>query len=467
MGWSDGWGTNDSSGWGGLDGGGTSFGGGGFTDSTDTSSSMDDTTDKWGSWGSLNNSIGYDPSKSGWNDYSSPPSSWNDYGSKYDWNKDYGGFVDSSGFDWGDYNPNNVGMLSFNRPNSMFDISYGNSGYSPFSGSGYALTEETYSPGMFGGLTTPQPMGLKAPTTTDELGRTVNVAPVTAKYKSPFDVTYNDMQDRYNNNVVNTRYEQDPITTAANAMRTVGKYGSLANPALGISGIVGNVVDMANRSSYGLPNDYSGIAGSVASNLVGGGLGGMTLGNLTSAGVKDMQNTGSFGDEFGSGMAKGLLGMTLGQFGPLGSLANMGLGDMLKTGLGVYGAYNTNRLMKDYAGKADVTGRLGQLQQNLYANKASNPVYRNDLEQARREAIAAMSAQGKLGSGARVTAASKLAENSADRNFQNYAQSYLQNMGNQYNVESQNNLNVLRGKLAQQQMLQRSLMDMADSEGWL
>lgn len=456
MGWFD----SDSSGW---DSGPSGFDSG-FGDSPSTAT---DTTDKFGSWGDLNNSLGYDSSKSGWNDYSGGSGSWNDYGSKYDWNSDFTGLGDSSGTNWGDFNFNDVGLLNYNRPNSMFDLSAGSLRSLNPQPSGYTTSDNYTTDGFYGLSGTPSSMSIRSPTTTDQWGREVNITPAAAKYKSPYDITYNDMQDEFNNRNVYGRYQNNPLTQLSSSLQTVGKYGSLVNPSAAIAGPVGSLLDMGVRSHYGLPNDYSSLGGSLANAAVGGGIGGMTLGNLTSAGIKSYQNTGEFGPSFGEGMGRGLTSMVLGQFGPLGQLANMGLGDWLKTGVGAYNAYKTNQMVKDFERGNDVTGQLANLQQSLYANKASNPVYKADLDQARNEAIAALSAQGKLGSGSRVTAATRLAEESANRQFQTYAQNYLQNMGNQYATQSQNNLNNLKAKLAQQQMNQKYLMDFANEQGWL
>lgn len=442
MGLFDGWGGNDS----------------GFSGDTstgfDSGSSSNSTTGGLG-FGGSNFGLGGGTTNSSSLDSGS-------FGSNSGFDGGYGLGGDSGFSGFGKYDPADYGSIGFSpdfdyNQNSQFGNNYSQFNLGNLANLDYSNpfnSGMTTSPvdGFLGLSNKPTGLGLRNYTVKDDItGQQVEAAPVDTKFKSMYDVTYDPVQSDYNNRVVQNRYDDNPLTKVANALGLVGQYGSLVNPAAAPAGLVGGLMNMGLRGYYGLPNDYSGLAGSVANNVVGGGMGGMLAGSLANAGVRDYQNTGDFGDTLGKNVIGGISSGVLGQFGPYGQLANMGIQNLMKMGLGAYNQYATNKAVKEAGSDTDVAGRMN----SLYANKANNSVYRNDLDNSRNEMIAALAAQGKLGSGSRVVAAGKLAGQNADKQFQNYAT----NMQNAYNQNAQYALQNMQAKLAKQNQLSNLLMD--------
>lgn len=457
-----GWGSDGDSG---DDGFGGGFGGGGF--GSDSSSDGGYGNDSYGSIGNSMGSVG-----------SSDGSSGGDYGSygmdSYGFGNTLGttgqsnfgslGYGNDYGSSFGNYGTSSMdnplgsfGNLSeygldtsYSTPNSLFGIaSYGSAPTQygtdvGFLGSGIKSIAQQAADQTKEGISSPTIAGWG------------EVTPTTAKYGSLDSALANPEQSKINQ-VVGYRYSNDPATQAAKALGIIGQFGALANPAFGIASPVGAAVDAYAREKYGMPQNTQGMLGSIGTALgaQAGPLGSIMGNSLGQTAGASLSGNAPAGETFGRSMFGNIantIGSVLGGSiaGPVGAkLGSMTLGDLAKVAMAAQTISNQQQQSRDIAA---AQGRNSQYANQL-ANLVNNPdsfqnsaLFKSQREQALREGLRGLAAQGKLGSGARAYAMGNVASNIA----------------NQYYNQEANRLANLAGTSAQQVELARAR---ANAEG--
>lgn len=285
------------------------------------------------------------------------------------------------------------------------------------------------------------------------------VTPTTARFNAPATTFANPNPEEQAkiNQVVGYRYSNDPATMAAKGLSTLGQFGALANPALGLASPVGMALDAYARDKYGIPQNVTGIGGAIG-NAVGataGPFGAMIGSNLGRATGASLSGEAPAGETFGRGML-GSIANTIGGVlggsiaGPIGAkVGSMTLGDLAKVAMAAQAYGNQRQQSRDIAeaqGRArNYSNQLSSLVQNptSFQNSA---MFKAQRAQALREGLRGLAAQGKLGSGARAYAMGNVASNIA----------------NQYYNQEANRLANLAGTSAQQVELARAK---ANAEG--
>jgi hypothetical protein len=250
------------------------------------------------------------------------------------------------------------------------------------------------------------------------------------------------------NNVVMDRYQNNPAAMAARGLQTLGQFGGMINPAAALAAPLGSAIDYGVRQSYGIPSNTTGLAGTLGGFLgsqLGLGPAGAILGSSTGQALASETPGETFGRGMFGGIARlagGLLGGELG--GQVGStLGGTALGNLAKMAMAYQGMKNQQQQTRDIN---TAQGRQTQYANQL-ANLVNNPnsfqnsaLFKAQREQALREGLRGLAAQGKLGSGARAYAMGNVASNVA----------------NQYYNQEANRLASLAGNSAQQVELARA-----------